>query len=131
MLTDSSVECRKALEWLAKYERLFSAEVKALVVLEDIYRLESASVSLGVPLPPDTVKKAKERTRNRVVQLWRHVKSDEEASLDIRAVTGTLKEEVSRFVEEQAPDMLLWGCQPTPDLFRAIENVKVPSLIIK
>ncbi len=131
VLTDSSAECRKALEWLAKYEDMFSAEVDVFVILEDIYRLESASVSLGVPLPPDTVKNAKDRTKDRIKNLWRHVKGDDEASINIEAVAGEIKEEILRFTRERKPDMILWGCQPTPDLCRVIDEIDIPSLIIK
>ena len=131
VLTDSSTECRKALEWLARYEQIFSAEVDAFIVLEDIYRLESASVSLGVPLPPDTVNKAKERAGDRVITLWRHVKGDEEASLKLSIVAGEVREEVVKFVNERRPDMIIWGCSPTPDLCRVVDQIDIPSLIIK
>ncbi len=131
VLTDSSVECRKALEWLAKYEELFSARVDVFVILEDLYRLEEASVSLGVPIPPDTVKNAKERAKEKVKNTWRHVKENEEASIDIEAVAGKVKEEVVRFVGERKPDMILWGCNPTPVLCRIIDEINIPSLIIK
>ncbi|WP_457600946.1 universal stress protein [Hydrogenivirga sp.] len=131
ILTDSAVECRKALDMLAKYEELFSAEVSVFIVLEDIYKLESASVSLGVPLPPDTVGEAKERVKDKVVHTWRHVKNDEEAQIDIESVAGELREEVVKFVNEKKPDMVLWGCHPTPVLCRIIDEINVPSLIIK
>ena len=131
ILTDSSAECGKALEMLAKYEELFSANVSVFVVLEDVYKLESASVSLGVPLPPDTVKNAKNRAVDRVKHLWRHVKGDEEAQIDITTVAGELREEVVKFVEERKPDMIMWGCHPTPVLCRIIDEINIPSLIIK
>ncbi len=131
VLTDSSSECRKALEWLAKYEQLFSAEVEVFAVLEDIYRLESASVSLGVPLPPDTVSKAKERTRDRIITLWRHIKGNEEANLNVDTVAGEIREEVIKFVSDRKPDMIIWGCSPTPDICRVIDQIDIPSLIIK
>ncbi len=131
ILTDSSTECRKALDMLARYEELFSADVEVLAVLEDLYRLESASVSLGVPLPPDTVSSAKKRTKDRIKHLWRHAKGNEEAEIKIRTVAGELREEVGKFVSEEKPDMILWGCQPTPVLCRIIDEINVPSLIIK
>ncbi len=130
VLTDSFTECRKALEWLARYEQLFSAEVEVFAVLEDIYRLETASVSLGVPLPPDTVSKAKERVRDRIATLWRHVKGEEE-SVSIDTVAGEVREEVVKLVQERRPDMLLWGCRLTSDVCRVIDEIEIPSLIIK
>ncbi|NPA41963.1 MAG: universal stress protein [Aquificae bacterium] len=131
VLSDSSAECRKALETLAKYGELFSAEVEVLVVLEDLYRLESASVSLGVPLPPDTVKSAKERTENKIQAIWRHIKNDERARVSIKAVAGELGEEVVRFAQEEKPDMFLWGCPPTSVLCGIIDRINIPMLIIK
>lgn len=131
ILSDSSSECKKALETLDRYGEAFSADIGVFVILEDLYRLESASVSLGVPLPPDTVKSAKERTENKIKTLWRHIKKDEKAHIDIKAVAGELGEEVVKFVREEKPDMILWGCQPTSVLCRVIDEINVSSLIIK
>ncbi|RLJ70058.1 nucleotide-binding universal stress UspA family protein [Hydrogenivirga caldilitoris] len=131
ILTDGAPECKKALDMLARYEELFSAEVSVFVVLEDLYRLEKASVSLGVPLPPDTVKNAKERVRNKVTHTWKHVKGSEEAKIIIESVAGDLQEEVPKFVKDKKPDMVLWGCQPTPLMCRIIDELDIPSVIIK
>ncbi len=131
VLTDSSADCRKALESLSRYGDLFSAEVEVFIVMEDLYRLESASVSMGVPLPPDTVSKAKESILNRVKSLWRKIKEDERATLEIKTVAGFLQEELPKLIEENEPDMLLWGCQPISSLCRVIEELDIPTLIIK
>ncbi len=131
VLTDSSTECRKSLEMLKSFADSFSADIEVFIVLEDLYRLESASVSLGVPLPPDTIKNAKERAKNRVKTLWRHVVNDESAQIEIKTIAGELAQEALKFVDEEKPDLLLWGCQPTATLCRVIDEVKVPSLIIK
>lgn len=130
VLTDSSAECGKALETLAKYGEMLSTDVEVLLILEDIYRLEKASISLGVPLPPDTVSSAKKRLTDRVRHLWRHIKG-EEAEIKITSIAGDLKEEVVKFVGDKNPEMVLWGCQPSANLCRVIDEIKVPSLIIK
>ncbi len=130
VLTDSSSECTKALEALARFGDMLSTDVKVLLVLEDIYRLEKASISFGVPLPPDTVSSAKKRFSDRMKHLWRHIKG-EEAELDLNVVAGDLKEEVVKYIEEEKPEMVIWGCQLTTNLCRTIDEVKVPSLIIK
>ena len=131
VLTDSSADCRKALESLSRYGDLFSAEVEVFIVMEDLYRLESASVSMGVPLPPDTVSKAKESILNRANSIWRKIKEDETATLEIKTVAGLLQEELPKLVAEHKPDMLLWGCQPFSSLCRVIEELDIPILIIK
>ncbi|HIQ30830.1 MAG TPA: hypothetical protein EYH49_01520 [Aquifex aeolicus] len=131
VLTDSSGECRKALEWLARYEEAFGADPEVFIVLEDLYRLEDAGVSLGIPIPPGTVKSAKEEFQRRVINLWRRVKDDDDAKLSVETVAGVLREEVVSFTERSSPDILLWGCHPTAELCRVIESVNVPSLIIK
>jgi len=130
ILTDSSAECGRALEILAKYGDMLSTDVEVFLILEDIYRLEKASISLGVPLPPDTVSSAKRRLTERVKHLWRHIKG-EDAEIKITSVAGDLKEEVVKFVRDKSPEMVLWGCQPTANLCRLIDEIKVPSLIIK
>jgi len=131
VLTDSSVECERAFRMLAECERAFSADVSALVVLEDLHRLRSAGVSLGVPLLPDTVSSAEERTRGKVRRLWRRVKEDEDAEIETHLTVGELLPEVESYLSRQKPDMLIWGCIETGSLCRAIEETNVPSLIIK
>ncbi len=131
VLTDSSLECGKAIEMLAKYEQLFSAEVDVLVILEDLYRLESASVSLGVPLPPDTVNSAKNRALDKIRHTWRHIKGDESADVDVSSVAGEFRKEVLKFIEEHKPDMILWGCHTTSVLCNILNEINIPSVIIK
>lgn len=131
VLSDSFADCRKALGFLKDYAERLSAEAEVLVVLEDLYRLESASVSLGVPLPPDTVSSAKERTVDKVRRLWKKVTEDEEAQIKITTVAGEISEEVPKFLEGEKPDLLLWGCQPVASLCKIIERVEIPTLIIK
>ncbi len=131
ILSDSSAECGKALERLNLYGSIMSASTDVFVVLEDIYRLEKASVSLGVPLPPDTLNSAKERIKGRIQSLWRRIKADEKAQVPVKVVAGELPEEVLRFAQEEKPDMILWGCPPTQVLCGIIDKINIPLLIIK
>ena len=128
MLTDSSTDCGKALERLKDMGEKFSTDVSVLVVLEDLYRLEKASVSLGLPIPKDTVPEAKSRVRDRLKTLWRHI---DERDVEIDVVVGDLKEEVVARVKDRKPEMILWGCAVTSSVCRIIDEVEIPSLIIK
>ncbi len=131
VLTDSFQECRKALETFNEFAEAFSADKDILVVMEDLYRLESASVSLGVPLPPDTVPTAKKKMEDKVLSLWRKVKGEEDATVDISIVAGDLREEVDKFLQEKPCDMIIWGCNTSAQLCKIVENLNVKSLIIK
>ncbi len=128
MLTDSSTDCGKALERLKDMGEKLSTDVSVLVVLEDLYRLEKASVSLGLPIPKDTVPEAKRRVSDRLKTLWRHI---DERDVEIDVVVGDLKEEVVARVKDRKPEMILWGCAVTSSVCRIIDEVEIPSLIIK
>ncbi len=128
VLTDSSSDCGKALEMLREVGEKFSAGKKVLVVLEDLYRLEKASVSLGLPIPKDTLPEAKRRITDRIRGIWRHLGGDE---IHVEAVAGDLREEVLRKVNSEKVDMIIWGCEVNPSVCRAIDEVEIPSLIIK
>lgn len=131
ILTDSSLECERAFRMLAECARAFSAEVSVHVALEDLYRLQSAGISLGVPLPPDTIGSAKEKAVRKVKRLWRKVTGSEEADIETHLAVGELLPEVRRWAEEKAPDMVIWGCPETGALCRIVEEIDIPSLIIK
>ncbi len=131
VLTDSSLECERAFRMLAECARAFSAEVSVHVILEDLYRLQSAGISLGIPLPPDTVGSAKEKAGEKVRRLWRRATGSEEAEVETHLTVGELLSEVRRFTGEKAPDMIVWGCVGTGDLCRILEEIDIPSLIIK
>ncbi len=131
VLTDSYQDCRKALKALDEFANAFSADKDVLIVMEDLYRLESASLSLGVPLPPDTIPTAKKKMEDRVLSLWRKVKGDEEVVIDISVVAGDLKEEVEKFLKDNPRDMIIWGCQTSAQLCKIVENLNIQSLIIK
>ena len=64
-------------------------------------------------------------------KFWRKIKEDERATLEIKTVAGFLQEELPKLIEENEPDMLLWGCQPVSSLCRVIEELDIPTLIIK
>ncbi len=128
VLTDSSTDCGKALERLKDMGEKLSTDVSVLVVLEDLYRLEKASVSLGLPIPKDTVPEAKRRVSDRLKTLWRHI---DERDVEIDVVVGDLKEEVVARVKDRKPEMILWGCAVTSSVCRIIDEVEIPSLIIK
>jgi hypothetical protein len=42
-----------------------------------------------------------------------------------------MEDEVVKFSQEEKPDLILWGCQPTPLLCRVIDRISISSLIIK
>jgi len=131
VLTDSPTDCRKALEWLDKFGSTLSAEVSVFMVLEELYRLEQAGVSLNIPIPPDAVREAKERAREKVRNLWKRLKRDDEASLDVKVVVGKLGEEVPKLLRERGSDMVIWGCDLSHYLCDVIGKLDIPSLIIK
>jgi len=131
VLTDSSLECERALRILAECERAFSAQVCVKAVLEDLYRLQTAGISLGIPLPPNTVGSAKEKAKERISNMWRRIKEDEEARVETHLAVGELLPEVSRLVEDFKPDWLILGCVESGSLCGIVEKVSIPTLIIK
>ena len=128
VLTDSSVECGKALETLKDMGEKFSAGTGVLVVLEDLYRLEKASLSLGLPIPRDAVPEAKKRILDRIQNIWRHIGGQD---ISMEVVAGDLREEVLKRLKDKKPDLIIWGCTLTSSLCRIIDEVEIPSLIIK
>ncbi|MDQ7083326.1 MAG: hypothetical protein Q9N34_10600 [Aquificota bacterium] len=85
----------------------FSAVMGVLVVLEDLYKLEKASVSLGLPIPKDTVPEAKRRILDRIQNIWRHIGGPD---IGMEVVAGDLKEEVfSGRLKDRRPDLIIWG----------------------
>jgi nucleotide-binding universal stress UspA family protein len=128
VLTDSSTDCGKALEVLKDMGEKFSATVKILAVLEDLYRLEKTSVSLGLPIPRDTVPEAKRRVKERLKGIWRQLGGPE---VEMEVVAGDLREEVLRRVPQDERGLLIWGCALTPSVCRIIDEIGIPSLIIK
>ncbi len=129
VLTDSFGDCTRALSLLRDFRDRFSADVEVLAVLEDLYKLEKASVSLGVPLPPDTVPSAKRRFEDRLVNGWKQTGDGEAPVYEVRA--GEVREEVVKYVKERNPDLLLFGCSSAHDICKVIDEVGVSSLIIK
>ncbi len=128
VVTDSSLDCGRAMEMLKELGEKFSAKVKILAVLEDIYRLERTGVSLGLPIPKETVPEAKRRVSEKIKTMWRQLGNGE---VEIETVAGDLREEVVKYTSKKKPAMILWGCKVTPHLCRVIDEVEVPSLIIK
>jgi hypothetical protein len=129
ILTDTTGQCHKALEYLKEVSEKFSAKMEVFVVLEDVYKLEKASVSLGFPLPPDTVPQTKEKVIKKLRHMWEHIDSSE---IDITVVAGELREEVLKFTGSKGDlGMLIWGCSPSPNVCRVIDDIEIPSLIIK
>ena len=129
VITDSFGDCTKALSLLKDFRDKFTAEVEVLAVLEDLYKLEKASVSLGVPLSPDTVPSAKKRFEDRLVNSWKQVGDGEMPRYNVLA--GEIREEVLRHVKEHKPDLLLFGCSSAHDVCKVIDEAGVSSLIIK
>ena len=104
-------------------------DIEVLAVLEDLYKLEKASVSLGVPLPPDTVPSAKKRFEDRIQSSWKQLGG--EGELVYQVIAGEVREEVERYVKDKAPDLLLFGCSSAHEVCKVIDEVGVSSLIIK
>ena len=129
VITDSFGECTKALSLLRDFRDKFTAEVEVLAVLEDLYKLEKASVSLGVPLPPDTVPSAKKRFEDRIISGWKQTGGGDMPEYGV--VAGEIREEVLRYVKEKSPDLLLFGCSSAHDVCKVIDEAGVSSLIIK
>ena len=129
ILTDTTGQCHRALEYLKEVSERFGADREVFVVLEDIYKLEKASVSLGVPLPPDTLPQTKEKVLKKVKHLWEHVG---EGDIEVSVIAGDLREEVKAFLSKREDvGLVLWGCSPTANVCRVIDDIEVPSLIIK
>ncbi len=129
ILTDTTGHCRRALEYLKDISEKFSAQREVFIVLEDIYKLEKASVSLGFPLPPDTVPQTKEKVMGKVKHVWEHIDGSE---LEVKVVAGELKEEVNNFLSSKEDvGLIIWGCSPSPNVCRVIDDIEIPSLIIK
>ena len=129
VITDSFGDCTKALSLLRDFRDKFTAEVEVLAVLEDLYKLEKASVSLGVPLSPDTVPSAKRRFEDRLINGWKQTGDGEMPEYDV--VAGEIREEVLKYVKEKGPDLLLFGCSSAHDVCKVIDEAGVSSLIIK
>ena len=131
VLTDSSPECSKAVEMLKVFCEKFEALPKILVILEDLYTLEKVSVSLGLPLPPSTVEEAKEKVLKKVKRVWKKVTDDEEADIEVSVIAGELDKEILSTLEAEKPQFVLWGCEAGAPLCRILEEISIPSLIIK
>ncbi len=131
VLTDSSPECSKAVEMLKVFCEKFEAPPKILVILEDLYTLEKVSVSLGLPLPPSTVEEAKEKVLKKVKRVWKKVMGDEEADVEVSVIAGELDKEILSTLEAERPQFVLWGCEAGAPLCRILEEISIPSLIIK
>jgi len=129
VITDSFGDCTRALSYLREFRDKFSAQIDILAVLEDLYKLEKASLSLGVPLPPDTVPSAKRRFEEKIQSGWKHL-GDHDLPQH-RVLAGEVREEVEKHVKENNPDLLIFGCSSAHEVCKVIDEVGVSSLIIK
>ncbi len=129
VLTDSFSDCTKAIKEMISLGEKLSANMEVLAVLEDLYKLEKASISLGVPLPPDTVPSAKERFEDRIKTVFRH--SGLENKIKVQVVAGELKKEVENHLKDSGADLLMFGCPSAHHVCKVIDELGVSSLIIK
>jgi nucleotide-binding universal stress UspA family protein len=128
VISDSYGDCDGAVRKLLELGRVMSAKTSILAVLEDLYRLEKASLSLGVPLPPDTVPSAKARIEEKLKNSLNQAGGRD---TEVRVIAGELREEVGRYVKERKPDLLVFACASAHDVCKVIDEVGVSSLIIK
>ncbi len=104
-------------------------EGEVFIILEDLYKLEKASVSLGFPLPPETVPQTKDKVLKKVKHIWESVGGED---LTISVVAGEIRDEVTRYVKETGDvGLVMWGCNPSVNVCSVIDDIDIPSLIIK
>ena len=129
IFTDPLAGCDRALRVMDSLGIEVKDTTPLLAVLEDLYKLERASTSLGLPIPPDTVPTAKEEITRRLNRSIRDVLGLER--VNVKVVVGSLIDEAKVFIQENEPDIIVWGCNVSTELCRFINTVNIPSLLIK
>ena len=130
VMVDSYSDCEKAIKYATDFTQKLRTEMEILVVLEDVFNLEKASVTFGMPIPPEVKNESVRRIERKLKELWlKHGGS--ENFPDVEYKVGSLHEEVKKFIENKNYELILWACYPFAYLCKIIDELNIASLIIK
>lgn len=130
VMTDSYSDCEKAIKYVTKFIQKLQTDIDILVVLEDVFNLERASTTLGMPVPPEVKSESVRRIERKLKELWLRYEGSESFP-EVEYKVGPLHEEVKKFIENKDYELILWACYPSAYLCKIIDELNTASLIIK
>ncbi|AAC06529.1 universal stress protein [Aquifex aeolicus] len=130
VLTDAYSDCEKAITYAVNFSEKLGAELDILAVLEDVYNLERANVTFGLPFPPEIKEESKKRIERRLREVWEKLTGSTEIP-GVEYRIGPLSEEVKKFVEGKGYELVVWACYPSAYLCKVIDGLNLASLIVK
>jgi len=130
VLTDTYHDCEKAISYAVNFSEKLGAELDILAVLEDVYNLERANVTFGLPFPPEIKEESKRRIERKLREVWEKLTGSTQTP-NVEYKVGPLSEEVKKFVEGKGYELVVWACYPSAYLCKVIDELNLASLIIK
>jgi len=115
-------------ETAINYSLAISNNLCILVVLEDIYMLEKASTSLGLPSSPELVPKAKEKIKKKLDIVKSKLKSD---LILEEIVVDKLEKAVPELVDKIDPKVVIFALSDLYKSAKLAHQLEKNSLIIK